>query len=153
MASSTPTFSARPITRKTASSFRRDLLPSSKRNSETFERTVEQGNFQYLMAVGERYRLEGGKWNAASRFLFRCLIDALDLAAHESLIQGAVTPKRGRRKNTDLAERISYEKEKGNSISQIEKTLKSGGMNQDLTREAIKDYLKPRRREHKPPKP
>ena len=153
MASSTPTFSARPITRKTASSFRRDLVPSLSQDDKTFERSVEQLNFQYLMAVGEHYRLEGGKWNAASRFLFRCLIDALDLAAREGLIVSAVTPKGGRSKNTDLAEYIWYEHSRGKTVPQIESILKRNGMNKDLTREAIRDYIKSRRREPKKTKP
>lgn len=153
MASSTPTFSARPITRKTAAAFRADLVPSLSHDDETFEQTVERGNFQYLMAVGEHYRLQGGKWNAASRFLFRCLIDALDLAAHEGLIHGAVTLKRGRKKKTELTEHIWYLHSQGKTVPQIESILKRGSLNQDVTREAIKDFLKSRRRDHKPPKP
>lgn len=143
------TFSARPITRKSASSFRRDLLPSLKRNAEIFERTVQQGNFQYLLAAGEHFRMQGGKWSVSSRALFQCLIHALDLEAHESLIFRAVTPKAGRPKRAELAEQIRHQREQGKSIAQIEKSLKRGGMNESLTREAVRDYLKSRRGDHK----
>lgn len=149
MASSTPTLSARPITRKTAGSFRTHLVPSLSQDDKTFERRVEQSNFQYLMAVAEHYRLEGGKWNAASRFLFRCLTDALDLEDYEDFIVRAVTRKPGRRKNTELAEYICSLHAQGKTVPQIESILKRDGLNKDLTRESIRDYIKIRRREQK----
>ena len=141
-------FSARPITRKSARTFRRNLLPSLKSNSRTFGRTVEQENFQYLLAMSERYRMQW-KWGPGAEFLFRCLIHSLDLEDHEEFILRAAAPKRGRRKNTELAEQILYEKGKGKNIPQIEAILKAHGLNQDLTRDAIREYGKARRREEK----
>jgi len=90
--------------------------------------------------------LAGGKWNRGAQFLVRRLIHALDLEDWESFILWAAKPKRGRRKNTELAEQILYEKGQGKSSAQIEAILKVHDQNEDLTREAIGDYIKPRRR-------
>jgi hypothetical protein len=136
-------FAGRPITRKSARASRRNLLPPLKRNSKTFTRTVERLNFQYLMAVGERYHTVARKWNPGADFLFRCLIHALDLEDHENFILRAAKPKRGRRSNTDLAERIQWEKSQGKTAKQIAATLKAAGTN--LSVQGVQSYSKGRR--------
>jgi hypothetical protein len=146
------TFDARPITRKSATSFRRTLVPSLKGNSKMFERTLERTNFLYLLAVSEEYRMKR-KWNPGAQFLFCCLIQALDLEDHESFILKAAAPKRGRRKNTELAEQILYEKGQGKKIPQIEAILKAHGRHENLTRDAIREYGKARRGRQKQNKP
>jgi hypothetical protein len=119
-------------------------MPALKRNSATFEWTLQRTNFQYLMAVGEWYRLEGGKWNRGADFLFRCLIYALDLKDQQEFIVYAVKPKRGRKSNTDLARGIWEEKAQGKTAREIASALKAAG--KSLSIEGVESYLKTRRK-------
>ena len=74
-----------------------------------FEWTVQRGNFQCLMAVCERYRLEleGWKWNRGADFLFRCLIHVPDLEDHEEYILQA-SPASSKKSNLYSSRTASF---------------------------------------------
>jgi len=139
----TDSFTPRPLTRKSAS--RAIQLPSLRRDEKSFEKAVEHSNFQYLLAVRERYETERWKWTSGARFLFTCLIHALDLEDHERFILRVAEPRRGAKKKQFLAERIWYEKDQGKNIPQIRAALEASGSK--LSADAVREYLKKRRRQ------
>jgi len=141
--SDTSRFTARPVTRRSAPGWRSKLVHSLADDNESFENAVRHNNFTYLLAVREKYRREGWKWSAAAEFLFTCLIHALDLEGDENFIQQAARPKRGRPKNAELAAFIQQEKAAGKKVPQIQTKLKTA--RKDMSRENIREYLKPRR--------
>ena len=142
----TRVFTARPVTRKSA--LHRKLVPSLARDSAAFENAVDHTNFMYLLAVREHYRLANWKWNRGAEFLFSCLINALDLGDYENRILSAARPARGARPKTETREYIKYLKGQGRNVIQIQTVLKeTRGIN--LSRDAIRDNLKPPRKRSK----
>ncbi len=141
--SDTSPFNFRPVTRRSAPSWKSKLVDSLSHDDEAFEKALRRNNFTYLLAVREKYQSEGWKWNRGAEFLFTCLIHALDLEDDESFIQQAASPQRGRPENAELAAFIQQEKAAGKNIRQIQTRLKKAG--KDMSPEKIREYLKPRR--------
>jgi hypothetical protein len=85
-----------------------------------------------------------GRWGTWPAYMYRCLIRALGLWEYESELLRLAEPKRGRKQNRDLAERVLRLYGEGKNTSQIQAVLKADG--KELTTEAIREYRKARRR-------
>ncbi len=129
-------FNFHPVTRQSADASSKSLVPSLQGKLEFYLRRT---NYQYLLAVAERSR-STSKWNTGSDFLFRCLIQALDLQEHENEILAAATPQKGRPRQLEKHAIINSLHEKEMDLSKITngvREMKYFGQ-KDITKEAVR---------------
>jgi hypothetical protein len=103
----------------------------------------ELRRLMFIRFVHEGYK-DKWKWGAAAQHLYRALIRALGLEHYEDELMALAEPKRGRKKEVELAARIRELKVEGKTVPQIKATFESEGKH--YSTEMIESYLKTRRR-------
>jgi hypothetical protein len=95
--------------------------------------------------VSEEYKNKW-RWGARAEYLYRALIRGLGLDGYENMLTALATPKRGRKREADLAARILKLRAEGKTARQIKATFELEGKH--YTTEMIEAYLKSRRRKY-----
>ena len=101
-------------------------------------------NIQRVIRIRQKYNPVWG-WGAGADYLYRELVRAHGLEDHEDFLMRQAKPKRGRKREDDLAVRILRLKQMGFSVPKIAITLELLD-NIYMSEEAVAAYLKNRRR-------
>lgn len=99
----------------------------------------------FVRFVYEKYKSKWG-WGARPEYLYRALIRGLGLDDYEDMLAALARPKRGRKREEDLAARILKLRAEGKTTRQIKATFELEGKH--YSTEMIEAYSKARRRRY-----
>lgn len=119
------------------------LTPRTVKQAFVYPPEDEFRRLKFARHICQTYKDKWG-WGAKGEFLFRALIRALGIGEFRRLLELQLKPKRGRKEEVQLAERIWKLKAEGKTVPQMRALFESEG--KLFSKEAIASYLKTRRR-------